>query len=85
MEENQISIENVYNIDETGNSLGTMERAHMVVDTIQNTQYQGQLGRQEWITAVECICVDGISISPLIIFKGESLLLSWVPPNEAAD
>ena len=85
MEENQISIGNIYNVDETGNSLGTMERAHVVVDTTQNTQYQGQPGRQEWITAVECICADGTSISPLIIFKGESLLSGWVPPNEAAD
>ena len=47
MEENQISIGNVYNVDETGNSLGTMERAYVVVDTTQNTQYQGQPGRQE--------------------------------------
>ena len=43
---------NVYNVDETGNSLGTMERAHAVVDATQNTQYQGQPGRQEWVTAI---------------------------------
>ena len=30
---------------------------------------------------MECICADGMSISPLIIFKGESLSSTWVPPG----
>ena len=44
-------------------------------------KYQAQPGRQEWITAVECICTDGTSIPPLIIFKGENLMSSWIPKD----
>jgi DDE superfamily endonuclease len=36
-------------------------------------------GRQEWVSVLKCICMDGTSISPMIIFKGETLLSNWVP------
>ena len=42
-------------------------------------KYQSQSDHQEWITAIECVSADGISISPLIIFKGETLMNSWMP------
>jgi hypothetical protein len=44
-------------------------------------QYQAQPGRQEWVTAVECTCADETVIPPLIIFKGENMVESWLPKN----
>lgn len=41
-------------------------------------KYQAQPGRQEWVTAVECIYADGASFPPLIIFKGEGGDLKYV-------
>ena len=79
IEENKITMENVYNIDETGFSIGTVENARVIVDSNVRTKYQAQPGRQEWVTAVECVCADGSSIAPLIIFKGEKVLSSWIP------
>ena len=35
MDENAIEIGNVYNVDETGNAMGTMERANVIVDAMQ--------------------------------------------------
>jgi hypothetical protein len=76
--ENEILPENIYNMDETGFPLGTIQKAQVIVDSSVRMKYQSQPGRQEWITAVECVSADGISIPPLIIFKGETLMNSWM-------
>lgn len=89
LEEYQITLENVYNMDETGNfflmrlivgfAIGTAQTSFVVVDSHLRKKYQAQPGRQEWVTAVECICADGGSISPFVIFKGKNLTNSWIP------
>ena len=79
LEDYQITMENVYNMDETGFPIGTIQTARVIVDTTIRMKYQAQPGRQEWVTAVECVCADGNSIPPLIIFKGESMLNAWIP------
>ena len=70
---------NVYNMDETGFSIGTMESTRIIVDSTLRTRHQAHQGRQEWVSAVECICMDGTTINPLIIFKGQNVLQSWIP------
>ena len=85
MERHNIMWENVYNMDETGNALGTVEAARVIVDSTLQTRYQVQPGYQEWVTAVECICADGTIIPPLIIFKGENINTQWVPPGLPGD
>ena len=77
--EHQILDENKYNMDETGNSIGTIKGAHVVINKTLQTKYQAHPGRQEWVTVTECISADGQSIVPLIIFKGKNVLSSWVP------
>jgi hypothetical protein len=62
-----------------GFAIGISQTSYVVVDSRLRKKYQAHPGRQEWITAVECICVDGTSIPPLIIFKGENLMSSWIP------
>jgi len=79
IQEFDILPENFYNMDETGFNIGDFEARHMVVDTSVQTQHQAQPGRQEWTTAVECICADGSSIPPLMIFTGETFVRQWVP------
>ena len=64
---------NIYNMDETGFAIGTSQSNRVVIDTTLRTRYKVEPGRQEWVTAVECICGDGTTISPLIIFKAENL------------
>ena len=83
IEENDIQPGDIYNVDETGNLMGIIERSYVIVDSTKRTRYQAQPGRQEWVTAVECICADGSSILPLIIFKGEHLISDWIPPKDA--
>jgi len=77
--EKNIRIEDIYNMDETGFAIGTVQGSYIVVNKESTKRYQAHPGRQEWASVVECICADGGSITPFIILKGEKVLSSWIP------
>jgi len=81
IKEKNIRIEDIYNMDETGFSIGVVQRSYVVVNKDTKTRYQAQPGRQEWTSVVECICADGSAILPFIILKGEKVMSSWIPPS----
>ena len=54
--EHQILDENKYNMDETGNSIGAIKGAHVVINKTLQTKYQAQ---QEWVTVTKCVSADG--------------------------
>ena len=64
----KISPENCYNMDETGSSIGTIQGGHIVIDTTMQSKHELEIGRQEWVTCIECVCMDGSPLSPMIIF-----------------
>jgi hypothetical protein len=70
----KIKTHNTYNMDETGFLIGTMQSTRIIVDSTLRTRFQAHPGRQEWVSAVKCICMDGTAINPLIIFKGQNIL-----------
>jgi DDE superfamily endonuclease/Tc5 transposase DNA-binding domain len=80
--EYKIKPENMYNMDETGFSIGSTQAGHVVVDDTVQSQFQAQPGRQEWVTVLECICGDGSTVAPLVIFKGENGSTGWVQSPE---
>ena len=47
-----------------------MESTRIIIDSILYIYHQVHQGRQEWVSAVECIYIDSTAIDPLIIFKG---------------
>jgi Tc5 transposase DNA-binding domain len=75
----KIDKKDIYNMDETGFSIGTMESTRVIVDSTLRTHHQAHPGRQEWVSIVECICADGTVLKPLVIFKGQNVLQSWIP------
>ena len=79
--EYKILEENIYNIDESGFSIGTMESTRIIIDSSLRTKHQAHPGRQEWVSMVECICGDGTAIAPFGIFKGKNVLENWIPPK----
>ena len=81
MEAYQITMENAYNMDESGAAIGIVQATRAIVDNTVGSRFQGEPGRQEWVTAVECICADGTALPPLIIFKAENLSRQWIPAN----
>src|SRR5436190_22530463 len=68
-----IESENIYNMDESGFAIGDVEASQCIINTTIHQKFQAKPGRQEWITAVECVCADGSFIPLLIILKGENL------------
>lgn len=80
--EYKIKPENMYNMDETGFSIGSTQAGHVIVDDTVQSQFQAQPGRQEWVTVLECICGDGSTVAPLVIFKGENGSIGWVQSSE---
>jgi len=77
--ERKIITENIYNMDETGFAIGTLESNRIIIDSTLRTKFQAQPGRQEWVSILECICADVTSITLLIIFKGQNVLSNWIP------
>ena len=65
-----------------GCSIGTLQSTNVVVDTtFAGKHYVPQPERQEWATSIECIAANGAKLPPFIIFKGENLLTTWIPPT----
>ena len=77
----EILPENTYKMDESGFSIGKIGATHVIVNKKVQQKLQAQPGRQEWVSAIECICTDGTAIPPLIIFHGENLSSQWIPTN----
>ena len=63
--------QNVYNMDESGFAIGTIEATHVIINAETHQQYQANPGRQEWVSVIECISADGTEIPLLVIFKGK--------------
>ena len=72
--EYKILEENIYNIDKSGFSIGTMESTQIIIDFSLCTKHQAHLGRQEWVLIVEYIYGDRTAIAPFGIFKGKNIL-----------
>jgi DDE superfamily endonuclease len=83
--ENKIAVENIYNMDETGTALGTVQASRVIIEKDIGWQFQGDPGGQEWVTVVQCICADRIWISPMIIFKAGGLNEQILPQNITPD
>ena len=81
IEELGVDIENIYNMDETGFSIGTIKSSNIIINKDACMKLQAAPGHQEWISVVECISMDGVAIPPLIIFKGERLSDAWYPDD----
>jgi len=85
IKEYNITPENEYNMDESGYAMGKIEASKCIINSRIRQQLQAKPGRQEWVSTVECICADGSSIPPLVIFKAENLNYQWIPASIADD
>jgi hypothetical protein len=81
IDEFDILKENMYNMDETGFSIGIINDAHVVINKEKQTCSIMHPSRQEWTTIIECICVDGTALSSFIILKGKMVASSWIPKS----
>ena len=80
MEKNRYLSEKIYNMDETGYAISTTQssRVLVVLEKGADGKSHGEgrkvakkiPGRQEWVTAIECVSAAGCILPPFMIFKG---------------
>ena len=74
VDEYGVETEHVYNMDEIGFMMGFAASAK-VIEIVRNPRkdtgvlYHLQDGNREMVTVIECICADGSSVSPTIIYR----------------
>ena len=72
MEDNQITLDNVYNMDETEIQMGTLGQSTIVILRRDASNYMRQPGNTNWVSNVETVNALGRTIAPFLIFKGTS-------------
>jgi hypothetical protein len=72
-------------MDESGFAVGTSQSSRALVNIREQSSWKVVNGRQEWITAIECISAAGVAIPPLVIFKAKHTNTAWIPTNTPPD
>jgi hypothetical protein len=91
IEQCHITAENIYNWDEKGFIIGLAHavKCIMTLAELKSSRINSarQDGSREFISLLACICADGTSIPPALIYKGKSgdLQNSWVEDIEDSD
>ena len=75
----------IYNMDESGFAVGASQSSRALVSVRERSSWKVIAGRQEWITAIECISAAGVAIPPLIIFKAQHTNTAWIPAHTSRD
>jgi hypothetical protein len=68
-------------MDETGFAVGTTQSTRIIVASAQESNWKVTPGKQEWITAIECINAAGGALSPMVIFKAQNTNSGWIPQD----
>jgi transposase-like protein len=89
MREYDIRPEDCYSMDEKGFLIGRTHKAKRVFNKDLKASGRllgaGQDGSREWITVVGCICADGTTLPPLLIYKSKANTLQdcWLEDFDA--
>jgi hypothetical protein len=79
--ENSYPSDAIFNVDETGFALGTTLPSKVLIKRGDTIAFKKISGRQEWITAIECIGASGVALPPLLIFKAKYTNTAWIPAS----
>jgi hypothetical protein len=79
--ENSYSSDAIFNVDETSFALGTTLPSKVLIRGGDTRAFKKISGRQEWITAIECIGASGVALPPLLIFKAKYTNTAWIPAS----
>lgn len=77
LENSAVESKSVYNIDETGVMLSMLSSVKVLVGQDNERDYRGAGVKRTRVTAVECICGDGTSLLPLIIWPASTHRSNW--------
>jgi hypothetical protein len=71
----------IYNMDESGFAIGDSQSSRALVNIREGTSWKVISGRQEWVTAIECVNALGTALPPLVIFKALHTNTAWIPTH----
>ena len=83
--QHQYPPERIYNMDESGFAVGDSQSSRALVNVREKSSWKVISGRQEWITAIECVNAAGEAIPPMIIFKAKYTNTAWIPAYAPSD
>ena len=73
-----ITLDDIYNFDETGFAMGLVATAKVVTRAeMVGKPFLIQPGNREWVTSIECINSKGWALPPCLIFKGKVHIEGW--------
>jgi hypothetical protein len=75
----------IYNVDETGFSIGSSRKSVVLLDQLNQHQEKKQPGQQEWITCLEYVSASGVTLPRYLIFKGQNINSGWILNETLAD
>jgi hypothetical protein len=61
----------IYTMEELGFAVRESHSSRALVKIREKSGWRVVPGRQQWITAIECISADGSALPPLVIFKAK--------------
>jgi DDE superfamily endonuclease/Tc5 transposase DNA-binding domain/helix-turn-helix, Psq domain len=76
-----IKPENRYNMDEAGIMEGLGENGLVVGSAEKRSIQRKTPGSRVWTSFLECISATGVSLPPLVMFKGKSVQQQWFPED----
>lgn len=77
IQEYNITPGNIYNMDEKGIQLRISARITAMINQDQKAVYSIEDGNRELVTVIKCICTDGSTIHPSVIFQGQRQNSEW--------
>ena len=80
-ETHTIKPENRYNMDEAGIMEGLGENGLVVGSAEKRSIQKKTPGSRAWTSFLECISATGVSLPPLVMFKGKSVQQQWFPED----
>ena len=78
-QEQQYEHDNIWNMDESGFGIGELQTTKCLVYLGKQYKNKKIVGKQKWVTDIECISAAGEALSPMIIWKGQNLNSGWLP------
>ena len=79
-----ITLDQIWNMDETGLQMGVVGRSMVVVPRADGKRWMQQPGNTNWVSVLETIRGLGRVIEPFLVFKGVSHQLRWHPRQAPA-
>ena len=70
-----------YNMDESGFAIGASQSSKILVNVREKSSWKVIQGRQEWVTAIECVNAAGAALLLMLIFKAKYTNLAWIPTD----